>query len=109
MTKLTAESIFEDRVPRAAAYQLATVLADAAEQLLEIAEEAEKRKGTPLYLQQQYHSAAGFIARQCIDMKVAPRGLMHRECRRLARYMAEVEANRERCEKLSKAFPSEGK
>ncbi len=91
--KLTSESLFEDRVPRAAAMQLATVLADAAEHLLEIAEENEERKGVPLYLKQEYHAFAGLIARQCIDMKVAPRGLCGRDCKRLAKYMADVETN----------------
>lgn len=101
------DALFEDRLPAAAAIQLATVLADAAERLLEIAEEAEARKGTPLYLKQEYHSNAGVIARQCIDMKVPPRGLSGRDCRRLEKYMADVEKNKARCARLA-GTPPEG-
>lgn len=77
--------------PRAT--QLEALLADAAERLLEIAEEAERRKGTPLWLKQEYHAAAGGIARQCIGMKVLTLGLGGRHCKRLAKYLADVEAN----------------
>ncbi len=94
------DDLFKDRTPTATAVQLATVLAEAAELLLEIAEEAEARKGTPLYLKQGYHSDAGIIATQCIDMRVYPQGLMGRRCKRLAKYMADVEANKARVDAL---------
>lgn len=94
--KLTTDSLFEDRTPRAAAVQLATVLADAAERLLEAAEELEERKSIPLWLKQEYHGKAAVIALQCIDMKVPPWGLSGRDCKRLAKYMADVEANKVR-------------
>lgn len=77
--------------PRAT--QLEASLADAAERLLEIAEEAEKRKDTPLWLKQEYHAAAGGIARQCVNLKVLTLGLGAHHCKRLAKYRADVEAN----------------
>lgn len=74
--------------PRAT--QLETMLAEATDRLLEIAEEAEKRTyGTPLYLKQEYHAVAGAIARRCVDLKVVPLGVGGRNCKRLAKYIAD--------------------
>lgn len=82
-----ASSLFEDRVPEAAAYQLATVLAEATEYAIQSMEWGEYKAGVSGKERRRAKQAARTLIRQCIELKVAPRGLMGRDCKRLAYYM----------------------
>lgn len=83
----TAQSLFDDRVPAAAAFQLAVVLAEATEYAIESMEWGVYRKGVSMRERKRAKAAARTLILQCLELKVAPHGLLGRECKRMAYYM----------------------
>jgi hypothetical protein len=86
--------LFEDRVPEAAATQLAVaqlavVLAWLTECNLATLEEMLSRKSTPKYSIARQESICEKAVEHCRDMKVPPRGLRGQTTTRLARILRE--------------------
>lgn len=83
------DRLFRDRVPEAAARQLATVLASATEEHLATLEGMQGRKSTPKReLAKQTLLCAGLVA-QCEDLGVNTLGLRGARCARLEKALAE--------------------
>lgn len=80
-----ANPLFKDRVPEAAAQQLATVLAWLAECQLATLEGLEGRKSTSKAELVRQSSICDMAVRQCFELGVSPAcGLRGRRCVRLA-------------------------
>lgn len=80
------EALFRDRVPEAAARQLATVLAWAAECQLATLEELPR--ATSASRRRRHMAIAGTLVFHCIDLNVSPRGLNGYGCPRLEKHMS---------------------
>lgn len=83
-----SERLFEDRVPEAAARQLATVLAWATECELATLEHLRMLKSSPKSQIERHYKIASTLLYHCWDMKVEPKGLEGRSCPRLAELLA---------------------
>lgn len=82
---MNSDRLFEDRVPEAAARQLATVLAWATE--CHLATLANLPKRTSKSERARHQSIADQLVFHCAELKVDPRGLLGRPCPRLARLL----------------------
>jgi hypothetical protein len=78
------ESIFRDRVPEAAARQLATVLASAVEHHLATLEQLCGRKSSSATDIRRQEAICAQMVAQCNDLGVSPSGLRGDPCPRLA-------------------------
>lgn len=81
---MDGESIFEDRVPEAAARQMAVVLAWFAECELATLEGLKLVKRTPKHELKRHEEICNTLVSHIKDMKIPPRGLFGRPCPRLA-------------------------
>lgn len=77
------ESLFEKRVPEAAARQLATVLAWATECNLATLDRLEERKSSSKFDLHRQKDICDRMVEHCFDLGVQPVGLMGRVCLRL--------------------------
>lgn len=82
------EALFRDRVPEAAARQLATVLAWLTECQLATLEDMEARERTPKSLHARQAKICETAVRHCKELGVAPIGLEGRPCSRLRGQLA---------------------
>lgn len=92
MPDITTDTLFKDRVPEAAARQLATVLAWLTECQLATLQDLRQVKSTPkskLARQQQICERA---VTQCRDLGVEPRGLRGERCLRLTEELSKLRA-----------------
>ena len=89
------ESIFEDRVPEAAARQMAVVLASATEWQLATLEYLQGLKRFSRGELTRQQDLADQLVYHCRDLKIKPRGLRGRECPRLARALTNRHAVKE--------------
>lgn len=84
--KFQDADLFVERVPEAAARQLALVLAELAERHLESMEWVQAHKGRfPAYEKRRMAEWTDVLLRHLYDLKVPARGLWYRECERLQR------------------------
>lgn len=85
--------MFKDRVPEAAASQLGVVLAWLAECQLATLEDLEGRKSTSKSELARHRDICQKAVFHCADLAVPPRGLLGRDCGRLAEAMAALQEN----------------
>ena len=86
---MSTETLFKDRVPEAAARQLATVLASAAECHLATLERLKSRKRSAKYDIYRQTNICEQLVRHCAELGVDPRwGLGGKNCERLATAIA---------------------
>lgn len=78
------EALFKNRVPDAAARQLAVVLAETAERNLSILEAIEDKKSSPKYVIQMQKDLCDMLVYHCWDLNVTPKGLSGNHCEKLA-------------------------
>jgi len=90
-----SNALFDQRTPDAAARQLAIVLAWLAEAQLETLERLQAKARTPKVELARQSGICDLAVRQCYDLGLRPgvRGLRGQECGRLARRLAELQAN----------------
>lgn len=87
-------SLFKDRVPEAAARQVAIVLAWLAEEQLATLELMRGRKGTSARDLKRQQGIVEKMVWQCADLGVPPRGLKGDRCLRLERAMLAIAAEK---------------
>lgn len=80
---INEETLFRDRTPEAAARQLATVLAWAAECELATLEGLRERKSTSKHELRRHEEIAVTLVRHCRELGVEPRGIRGSPCPRL--------------------------
>lgn len=81
--------LFKDRVPEAAAQQLATVLAWLTECQLATLKGLQMRRSTAKSELARQEQLCAEAVRHCRELGVQPRGLMGQHCLRLAERLAE--------------------
>lgn len=81
------DSLFRDRVPEAAAHQLATVLAWITECQLATLERLRECTRTSNRALQRQASICDTAVQHCFGLGVTPRGLMGKDCWRLAEHL----------------------
>lgn len=81
---MSDESLFRDRVPEAAARQLATVLAWLTECELATFERYRLRKSTPASTLRRHQEICATAVMHCRELGVQPKGLNGGRCVRLA-------------------------
>jgi hypothetical protein len=86
-------ALFRERVPEAAALQLATVLAWLTEQQLETLEQLEASARSAKSAVTRQRQICDTAVAQCAELGVTPRGLAGGECTRLARRLASLNAS----------------
>lgn len=78
-----SERLFEDRVPEAAARQLALILAHATECQLATLEQLQGRRSASKSDLRRHAQIAATLVYHCYDLKVTPSGLAGHACPRL--------------------------
>jgi hypothetical protein len=89
------DDLFRDRVPEAAARQLAVVLAWATECQLATVERLEMLSRTPKADLKRHSDIADTMVLHCHELRVTPQGLRGQRCTRLAERLAALETDAE--------------
>lgn len=89
----TGNALFRERVPEAAALQLATVLAWLTERQLETLEQLEAFARTPKSAITRQRQICDTAVAHCAELGVTLRGLAGSECTRLAKRLASLNAS----------------
>lgn len=90
--EIVHDPLFVDRVPEAAARQLAMVLAWLAECELATLDRCYEVKSTPASERKRHESICDKLVRHCYELHVQPRGLSFDHCPRLAERLREYES-----------------
>lgn len=89
----TGDALFRERVPEAAALQLATVLAWLTERQLETLEQLEASARPPKSAITRQREICDTAVAHCAELGVTPRGLAGGDCTRLAKRLALLNAS----------------
>jgi hypothetical protein len=84
--------LFEERTPEAAAQQLSTVLAWAAECELATLARYERLKSSSKRETERHRDICDRLVRHCAELNVEPRGLSGRKCPRLQERLEEYDS-----------------